>query len=60
MRVKPYSGPEVEETYIVEIYQVAGPGEINNVADKAVLTVSNLITTATVPRDFVVETVSQY
>ncbi|XP_072038274.1 adhesion G-protein coupled receptor V1-like [Amphiura filiformis] len=39
LRVKPYSGPEVEETYIVEIYQIVGAGEINNIANRAILTI---------------------
>ncbi|XP_038076858.1 adhesion G-protein coupled receptor V1-like isoform X2 [Patiria miniata] len=37
LRVKPYPGPEVEETFTVEIYQVVGAGEISEDAGRATL-----------------------
>ncbi|XP_022110249.1 G-protein coupled receptor 98-like isoform X2 [Acanthaster planci] len=39
LRVKPYPGPEVQETFMVEIYQVVGAGEISEEAGRATLKV---------------------
>ncbi|XP_071965307.1 adhesion G-protein coupled receptor V1-like isoform X2 [Antedon mediterranea] len=35
--VKPYPGPEVEETYIIEIYQLVGAGEVTEENSRAQL-----------------------
>ncbi|XP_033109462.1 adhesion G-protein coupled receptor V1-like [Anneissia japonica] len=35
--VKPYPGPEVEETYTVEVYQLVGAGEVNTESSRAQL-----------------------
>nr|XP_006812422.1 PREDICTED: G protein coupled receptor 98-like protein isoform X1 [Saccoglossus kowalevskii] len=36
---KPYPGPEQQEIFTVEIYQIIGAGELSTTADKAVLTI---------------------
>lgn len=42
LQVKSFVGPEVEEVFIVEIYQLVSTGEIDNGRKQARLTVSSL------------------